>query len=265
MSKKMFAVPLLIAGITVGGVAGVMVSPVFAASSNTNQSSNWGNLMGGSYGSMTTGSSTSQNSNGWSGMMDGAYGVNGSTVNGNGFAGMMGGSGSGFMSSVINHVFSNVPKISAVAAAQVAQTALNQANVSIDKTNNSITYSGQDVNIVALAGPTGADQKFVIDGLVNPTLHIQKGAKVSFQLINEDAGMPHGVEITSAKPPFSYMSMMQGGIYGGSFIHPIPAATKAGDPTLTTTFTASQAGTFTYLCQYPGHAQQGMYGQIMIS
>ncbi len=239
MSKKMFAVPLLIAGITVGGVVGVMASSVFAASPNTNQNSNWGNMMGG------------------------AFGGNGST--GDGFAGMMGGSGSSFMSSVINRVFSNVPKISAAAATQAAQTALNQANASIDKTNNSITYSGQNVNIVALAGPTGADQKFVIDGLVNPTLHIQKGAKVSLQLINEDKGMPHGIEITSANPPFAYMSMMQGGIYNGSFIHPIPAATKAGDPTLTTTFTASQTGPFTYLCPFPGHAQQGMYGKIVIS
>lgn len=159
----------------------------------------------------------------------------------------------------------NVPKISAETAAQDAQTALTQADVSIDKTNNAITYTGQNVHIVALAGPTGADQKFVIDGLVNPTLDIPKGAQVTFQLINEDTGMPHGVEITSAKPPFAYMSMMQGGIYSGSFIHPILAATNAGDPTLSTTFTASQAGTFTYLCQYPGHAQQGMYGQIIIS
>lgn len=85
MSKKMFAVPLLIAGITVGGVAGAMVSSAFAASSSTAQG-NWGNMMGGSYGSTATGSGSSQNSDGQTGMMGGDFGTNGS-ANGNSFRG----------------------------------------------------------------------------------------------------------------------------------------------------------------------------------
>ncbi|CAA7600447.1 Cupredoxin [Acididesulfobacillus acetoxydans] len=137
-------------------------------------------------------------------------------------------------------------------------------NATVDKSANTITYAGSSVKIVMLGGPQNADGKFVIDGLINPTLNIPEGANVTLEFINQDSGMPHGVEITTATPPYAYMSMMQGGIYPGAFIQPLPPATAAKYPAVTTSFNAKQAGTFYYICQFPGHAEKGMYGKIVI-
>jgi rusticyanin len=137
-------------------------------------------------------------------------------------------------------------------------------NATIDKTTNTITYNGNNVKIVMLGGPEYADGKFVIGGLVNPVVRIQQGATVTMEMINEDEGMPHGVEITSAIPPYDYMPMMQGYVYPGAFIHPMPAATSGHYPSVQVSFTANQTGTYYYICQYPGHAEKGMYGKIII-
>lgn len=143
------------------------------------------------------------------------------------------------------------------------QTSLQDATV--DKATNSITYEGQNVTLVFFAGPENADGKFVIGSLVNPALHIQQNAHVKVEVINMDSGMPHGIEITTQGPPYAYMSMMQGGIYPGSFISPLPEAQKNTYPMATTSFTASQKGAFYYLCQVPGHAEKGMYGQLIVN
>lgn len=133
----------------------------------------------------------------------------------------------------------------------------------INKEKNSMTYSGDHVHIVLLGGPEEADGKFVIGTLVNPTIHVSKNAHVDLELINADEGMPHGIEITSVQPPYDQMSMMQGGILNGTFIHPIPAAQDDQYPVAQTSFQVNQKGEFYYICQYPGHAAKGMYGKII--
>ena len=143
------------------------------------------------------------------------------------------------------------------------------AHETVDKVNNSITYTGDSVRIVVFGGAmsdnkTGPAEKFVIGGLVNPTLHVSRGANVTFELVNEDTDMAHGIEVSTAGPPYGYMSMMQGGIYPGSVIAPLPEADGSNVSMATNSFTASQSGTFYYLCQYPGHAAEGMYGKIII-
>lgn len=142
--------------------------------------------------------------------------------------------------------------------------AVSLANAQVNKSDNTITYSGNEIKIVMLGGPEGADGKFVIGGLVNPTLNVPRGARVTLELVNEDEGMPHGVEITDAGPPYPYMSMMQGAIYPGALIQPIPEASENGYPQALAAFTASYTGNYYYICQYPGHAQKGMYGRIII-
>lgn len=167
----------------------------------------------------------------------------------------------------MDQYFGQVNTVSASSANTAMQSSLKNAKV--DTTNNTITYSGKTIKIVAFGGAmddstTGPKEKFVIGGLTNPTLQVPKGAKVTLELINEDTDMPHGIEITDAQPPYYYMSMMQGGIYPGSWIPPIPAASGNTYPTLSTTFTADQAGTFYYICEYPGHATEGMYGELVV-
>ncbi|KLU60783.1 rusticyanin precursor [Peptococcaceae bacterium CEB3] len=207
----------------------------------------WGyGMMGGYRGSGSANGS-------WGYGMMGGYRGSGS-ANGSWGYGMMGGSfnGANYSSAVTDPT----------GAANDMKASL--VNATVDKSANTVTYTGSDVKIVMLGGPQYADGKFVIGGLVNPTLNIPRGAKVTMEFINEDTGMPHGVEITAAAPPYAYMAMMQGGIYSGAFIHPLPPATAGKYPAVTTSFTASQAGSFYYICQYPGHAQKGMYGKVIV-
>ncbi|RYL94258.1 plastocyanin [Sporolactobacillus sp. THM7-4] len=139
-----------------------------------------------------------------------------------------------------------------------------QKNAHVDKKTNTITYSGNSVTLVIAGGPEKTDGKFVIDGLVNPKLVVTKGADVTVEFVNEDADMPHAFEITDAAPPYDYMSMMDGGIYPGSIIRALPKTSGGHFAMATTTFKAIQPGTFYYICQYPGHAQKGMYGKLLI-
>ncbi|EST11537.1 plastocyanin/azurin family copper-binding protein [Sporolactobacillus laevolacticus] len=137
-------------------------------------------------------------------------------------------------------------------------------NSQVDEKTNTITYLGSSVKLVIEGSPEQADDKFVIDGLVNPKLIITKGADVTTEFVNEDADMPHAFEITNAAPPYGYMSMMDGGVYPGSVLRTLPKASNGHYAMATTTFQASQPGTFYYICQYPGHAQKGMYGKLII-
>ncbi|OEF99232.1 hypothetical protein BHF71_09580 [Vulcanibacillus modesticaldus] len=136
-------------------------------------------------------------------------------------------------------------------------------NAIVDRENNTITYRGENINIVLIGGPEYADGRFVIDGLINPTIIIPKNTNISLTLVNEDEGMPHGVEFTTAKPPYSYMSMMDGGYSGVSLI-PIPEASAGNYPVAKTTFSINKSGELYYLCQVPGHAAEGMYGKVII-
>lgn len=137
-------------------------------------------------------------------------------------------------------------------------------NATINKNKNSITYSGNNIKIVLLGSPKQDDKKFVIDGLVNPTVYIPKNANVTLELINGDEDVPHAVEITNAAPPYAYTTMMQGEIYPGSFVGNIPPSSNGKSYAASTSFTASYEGEFYYICQYPSHAAEGMYGKIIV-
>jgi len=222
----------------------------------------------------TTPSSSNNNSNGETtpgsngfaggyGMMggQGAYGNGGGMMGGgqgsNGYGGgygMMGGQGSGNNNALDAKNENSAAK----------DMAASLTNATVDKSANTITYTGTDVKIVMLGGPEEADGKFVIADLINPTLRIPKGANVTMEIINEDKGMSHGLELTNAQPPYAYMSMMQGGVYPGAFIQTIAEAVTNQYPSAQVTFKTSYAGEFYYICQYPGHAAKGMYGKIII-
>lgn len=144
------------------------------------------------------------------------------------------------------------------------QMDLSLGNAKINKQENKITFAGDNVTITFLGGPEQADGKFVVGNLVNPTIYVPTNAHIRLELINEDKGMPHGIEITSAKPPYADMSMMQGNVLESSIISPIPAAQNERYPVShTSSFQFNQKGQYYYICQYPGHAANGMYGKIV--
>ncbi|QSO52838.1 plastocyanin [Alicyclobacillus curvatus] len=266
MKRYAVLIPTLLIGISAVGL-GLNAHKSFAASLPTAPSANtsstptnveFAGMMGG-YSSAVPGTGYNSNVAGSPGMM-GQYGGGGASTESGAWSGAMG-------SMMGGGVSRQGTELTMSQANHDMESSLARATV--DKANNSITYTGDSVRIVVFGGAmsdnkTGPAEKFVIGGLVNPTLHVSKGANVTFELVNEDSDMAHGLEVSTAGPPYGYMSMMQGGIYSGSVVAPIPEADGNNVSMATTSFTASQSGTFYYLCQYPGHAAKGMYGKIII-
>ena len=139
------------------------------------------------------------------------------------------------------------------------------AGASVDRATSRITFQTNDVRLAVLASPPdGPDMTFRIAGLVNPTLVVPLGATVTVQFINADSDMSHNWAVTNAQAPFSFMTMMVGPAFPGAVAPPLGDPTSAGLPSETVRFTASAAGTYTYLCEVPGHAAQGMHGTFQI-
>ncbi len=136
-----------------------------------------------------------------------------------------------------------------------------------------------------------SDNVFVIYGLINPTLVVPRGSGVRLVIVNLDEDAYHNFVLTSLAPPYSYMPMqgmmwtnstswypgmmMGGGMMGGGsssiFAVMTPMLSPAdygrgGASFYASTFTLSvPGGSYWYTCTYPGHAQMGMYGKIIVS
>lgn len=155
------------------------------------------------------------------------------------------------------------------------------------KVNDTIVFTGDDITLVVLAmmgndavKMTGESPPsyahgdvFVIYGLINPTLVMPAGAVVHVIFINLDDDMYHNFVITTVPPPYPYNVMPYIGMYSGymgpgmmSLMSWLPPANYntgyAYGYEYTMTFT--YPGAYWYLCTYPGHAQEGMYGEIIV-
>ena len=120
---------------------------------------------------------------------------------------------------------------------------------------------------------------FVIGGLIDPTLYIQVGASVTFTIVNMDNAMYNDLVLSTVGPPFpsamtQYMTwseygmgMMAGsGFQGFLYMMPVlsPANYAAGWASYySCTVTIPNVANLWYLCTYPGHAENGMYGAIV--
>ena len=161
----------------------------------------------------------------------------------------------------------------------------------ITKSNDTVSFHSQSITITALAimpdqavNLIGASlpsystgDVFVIYGLINPTLVIPSGATVQFNIVNLDTDMYHNLVVSSSSPPFPYMAMqgMMTAYYSqtqssntfASMMGFLPPANYGSGTAQEYAYslTFNQTGTLWYLCSYPGHAQSGMYGQIIVS
>lgn len=145
----------------------------------------------------------------------------------------------------------------------------SEQGVKINHKANTITYTSSQVSIVPLAAPVALNipgMQWEIDGLINPTVVVPKGAAVKINLINADKGYMHGFEVTTASPPFREMAMGQGsGTFSSSFIMPILPENASGQASRSTQFNATTSGTYHYICPVPGHAALGMAGKFIVS
>lgn len=156
---------------------------------------------------------------------------------------------------------------------QVAATYLDDhQDGSVDRSSNTITYSGKDITINMVAvEPGNRDQTFEVSHLTNPTLVVPRGAAIHLNLVNMDRGnnMEHAVILTPAPPPYPFMAMMKTG-HGLAWIMPLlpwrsdESVENSLYAALGATFTAEQTGTYWYVCPTPGHASQGMFGKFVV-
>jgi rusticyanin len=138
----------------------------------------------------------------------------------------------------------------------------------INTATNQIRYSTQQVTLVMVGAPPGHPGEYwQADGLVNPTIVIPTGATVKVIFANGDGDKIHAWELTTSAPPYPVAPMMTVGVAASNaFLAPIPAATSNGHQwsTESTTFAAPSPGTYYYICQVPGHAEEGMWGKLIV-
>jgi rusticyanin len=140
------------------------------------------------------------------------------------------------------------------------------ADARIDRAACTITFTNGSVHLAAVASPAGGpDETFRIAGMVNPTVVVPAGAKVSIEVINADPDTAHGLVVSASDGRSSWMPMMgDRPAFTGSALWFLGDSTAAGMHTGTLAFTASTPGTYHYLCPVPGHAQKGMTGTFTV-
>jgi rusticyanin len=208
--------------------------------------------------------------NGIAGMM--GAGMFSSMMNGGsgGYAGMMGGTGGSVLNTRIN-----------ISTAEADTNKLpSYAHAYPD--NNTVLFTSSNITLVILAmgaqrainltraqpplyDSNSSGNAFVIYGLIDPTLIIPRDAIVHVEFINLDSSEYHNVIMTATGPPYQYMPMSaMNGIV--SMMPIIPHANYSGGSASEYNYTTAFAntGTYWYICMYPGHAQMGMYGKIIV-
>jgi len=272
MNHRRLVVLIGAAALAVGGLgAGVAVAVTGASSHDTLSSESAGgsnysyyqsmmgsfgssNMMGGSYGSMM-----GTREYGW--MMGGATAPG--WMRGDVLPEFMMGTNTD-PGKVMGRLFANAPgpRVSPAQATRLGNGV--PAGATVDKAGNGISFSGSSVHLVVLGSPKGGrDEAFRIAGLVNPTVSVRSGSRVSIEFINADPDTAHGLVVGTAASVLSYMPMMTTARpFGGSAVWFLGNPTSAGMHVATISFTATTPGRYQYLCPVPGHAQKGMVGTL---
>ena len=167
---------------------------------------------------------------------------------------------------VMGRLFANAPgpRVSRAEATRLGNEVPNGA--AVNATHHRITFSGKTAHLVVLASPSGGhEMTFRIAGLVNPTIEVQKGARVSIEVVNADSDTAHGLVISTTGSASSRMPMMTAArAFDGSTLWFLGDPTSAGMHAGTLRFTAATPGIYEYLCPVPGHAQMGMAGTFVV-
>lgn len=173
---------------------------------------------------------------------------------------------------VINFGWENVVTPKTMTLGEVEN--LSNAPSTVQIYGNQINVTGSAVIPVEM-GPMESNvsmYSFSIFGLINPTIRLNNGTTVSFMEINIDDDSSHNFAITTSPPPYYYMG---GGMMGHSNMMSYGNMLMS-EPILKhhsgnnyyyyqSQLTTGQNETLWYVCQVPGHAANGMYGEIVIS
>jgi rusticyanin len=122
-------------------------------------------------------------------------------------------------------------------------------------------------HLLVLLSPISHDDEFVINGLANPTAQVPTGIRLTITVANMDPTDSHNWALTDRGPPYSSMPMMGGSMGFGTWMwgtSMMPRAVGGSFWAQTVTFTLNTPGQYWYLCAYPGHAAEGMYGSFVV-
>lgn len=132
--------------------------------------------------------------------------------------------------------------------------------------NNTLWFASAAMTLVAYGSPADHDMTFVIQGMVNPTIHMPSGARMTLVMVNMDSGDYHTWSLTTQAPPYSSSGMMgSGGMMSGTMM-----GTSSLGPMSTMGMWSQQmsltpqAGSYWYVCAVSNHAASGMYGQFLV-
>lgn len=133
------------------------------------------------------------------------------------------------------------------------------------QTDKKLVFEGNQITVPVVAvAPASPDKTFEIHGKVNPTIILPAGAKVRFKLGNADAGMPHGLAVTSQSPPYpdNVRQKIKPPLAGTGFVEREKSKTHL--QVAETGWFELKPGTYYYVCPVPAHARNGMYGKIIV-
>jgi rusticyanin len=168
---------------------------------------------------------------------------------------------------VMGTLFANAPgaRVSPDLAARLSSQV--PAGAVASRALDTVTFSGTTVRLTVLASPAGSpDDTFRIDGMANPAVAVNVGARVSIEVINANPDTAQGLAITTGQAGSSPMPMATARLaFAGAAVWFLGDPTSAGMHAATLTFTATTPGTYRYLCPVPGHAQEGMTGTFTVS
>ncbi|BAB60619.1 membrane protein [Thermoplasma volcanium GSS1] len=151
----------------------------------------------------------------------------------------------------------------------ITNSELNSLNITPPgvqvSSNQSAIYINNSTTLPVLMGPMYAPSmySFEILRLINPTIVVKEGVSVHFIVINVDTDSYHNFAISNRGPPYPYMVGMMGlGFeYKAPYLPPVHSDLYAYSEF---NYTFSSIGDYWYLCTYPGHAENGMYGEIIV-
>ena len=146
---------------------------------------------------------------------------------------------------------------------------VTEPGVYVSQTNSTI-YINSSSSLLVMAGPMNGPSmySFEIIGMYNPTIVIKEGVTVHFTVVNIDTDSEHNFVLSNQGPPYSYMSGMgsmgSGGYSSMTSMSFLPPTNSGYFYYYNMSYGFSQSGTYWYLCTYPGHAENGMYGGIVV-
>lgn len=158
-----------------------------------------------------------------------------------------------------NHMKISAKTISTTDANQKMIDSLKTAT--IDKNNNTITYSGNTLTIVMFEGTGDSKGSFIIGGLTNPTIVIPKGTTVTLCAINQDTSSPQEIEITTTVPTTTNSRSIR---KCDILDFRLPAATATNYATAEGSFSTSNNGTYYYTSHLLGPTTSVSYGKILV-